>query len=222
VARGKMLPRERVAGLLDPGLAVPRGGGDGGAWAVRRRRALRGRDRRGGAGAGPGGHGRLQRRHREGRHLLPDDGEEAPARAGDRRGVLSALRLPRRFRRREPAEPGRGLPRPRPLRAHLLQPGADEREGHPADRGGDGVVHRRRGLCARDVGRHDHRARPGDDLPRRAAAREGGDGGGGDGGGPGRRRRAYAAVGGRRLSRGGRRPCAGARAAGGGGAQPAG
>ena len=28
---------------------------------------------------------RLQRRDREGRHLLPDDGEEAPARAGDRR-----------------------------------------------------------------------------------------------------------------------------------------
>ena len=31
------------------------------------------------------------------------------------------------FGRREPAEPGRGLPRPRPFRAHLLQPGADER-----------------------------------------------------------------------------------------------
>ena len=26
-------------------------------------------------------------------------------------------------RRRQPAEPGRGLPRPRPLRPHLLQPG---------------------------------------------------------------------------------------------------
>ena len=30
-------------------------------------------------------HDRLQRRHGEGRHLLPDDGQEAPARAGDRR-----------------------------------------------------------------------------------------------------------------------------------------
>jgi acetyl-CoA carboxylase carboxyltransferase component len=29
-------------------------------------------------------HDRLQRRDGEGRHLLPDDGEEAPARAGDR------------------------------------------------------------------------------------------------------------------------------------------
>ena len=29
-------------------------------------------------------HDRRQRRHGEGRHLLPDDGEEAPARAGDR------------------------------------------------------------------------------------------------------------------------------------------
>ena len=28
-----------------------------------------------------------------------------------------------------------------------------------ADRGGDGVLHRRRGLCAGDVGRDDHRAR---------------------------------------------------------------
>ena len=35
-----------------------------------------------------------------------------------------ALRLPRRLRRRVPAAAGRGLPRPRSLRPHLLQPGA--------------------------------------------------------------------------------------------------
>ena len=39
----------------------------------------------------------------------------------------AAVRLSGRQRRREPAAPGRGLPRPRPFRPHLLQPGADER-----------------------------------------------------------------------------------------------
>ena len=38
-------------------------------------------------------------------------------------------------------EPGRGLPRPRPLRPHLLQPGQPLGPGHPADRRGDGIVH---------------------------------------------------------------------------------
>ena len=36
----------------------------------------------------------------------------------------AALRLPRRLGRRLPAAAGRGLPGPRPFRAHLLQPGA--------------------------------------------------------------------------------------------------
>ena len=53
-------------------------------------------------------------------------------------------------RRRQPAEPGRRVPRPRALRPHLLQPGQHERAGHPADRGGDGLVHRRRRLRAGD------------------------------------------------------------------------
>ena len=55
---------------------------------------------------------------------FPHDREEAPARAGDRPREPSALRLPRRLRRRLPAAAGRDLPRPRSLRAHLLQPGA--------------------------------------------------------------------------------------------------
>jgi 3-methylcrotonyl-CoA carboxylase beta subunit len=46
---------------------------------------------------------------------------------------------------------GRGLSRPRAFRPHLLQPGADVGAGHPADRRRDGLVHRRRRLCAGDV-----------------------------------------------------------------------
>ena len=109
----------------------------------------------------------------EGRHLLPDHGEEAPARAGDRAAEPAALHLPGGFRRREPAEPGRSVSRPRPFRAHLLQPGQHVGAGHSADRRGDGLVHRGRRLRAGDVRRGDHRQEPGHDLPGRPAAREG-------------------------------------------------
>ena len=177
-------------------------------------------DRRGRAGRRAGGDGGGERRHREGRHLLSDDGEEAPARAGDRGGERAALRLSGGFGRGEPAEPGRGLSRPGAFRADLLQPGADVGAGDRADRGGHGVVHGGRGLCAGDVGRDGDRARAGDDLSRRAAAGEGGDRRGGDGGGSGRRGRAYPALGGGGLSRRGRRACAGAGAGGGEGAEP--
>ena len=68
---------------------------------------------------------RRQRRHRQGRHLLSRDREEAPARAGDRAREPPAVHLSGRFRRRVPAAAGRDLPRPRALRPHLLQPGAD-------------------------------------------------------------------------------------------------
>jgi 3-methylcrotonyl-CoA carboxylase beta subunit len=53
---------------------------------------------------------RRQRRHGQGRHLLPDDGEEAPARAGDRAREPAAVRLPGRFRRRVPAAAGEVFP----------------------------------------------------------------------------------------------------------------
>ena len=43
----------------------------------------------------------------------------------------AAVHLPRRLRRRLPAAPGRGVPRPRALRPHLLQPGQPERQGIP-------------------------------------------------------------------------------------------
>ena len=77
--------------------------------------------------------------------------------------------------------------------------------GYPADRGGDGLVHGRRRVCAGDVGRDGHRAQPGHDLPRRATAGEGRDRRGRDGRGPRRRRRARAHLRRRRPPRGRRR-----------------
>ena len=148
----------------------------------------RGHDRRRRPRRGPRGDGRRQRRHGEGRHLLSDDGEEASARAGDRAAEQSALHLSGRFRRRQSAEPGRGVSRPRAFRPHLLQPGEHVGGRHPADRLRHGIVHGGRRLCAGDVGRDDHGAEPGDDLSRRPAAGEGGDRRGGDGRGSRRRR----------------------------------
>ena len=65
-------------------------------------------------------------------------------------------------------------------------------QGVPADRGRDGLVHRRRRLRARDERRDDDRARHRHDLPRRAATGEGRHRRGRDGRGAGRRRRARA------------------------------
>ena len=121
--RGKLLVRDRVDRLLDPGSpflelsplagdgmyddAVPAAGIVTGVGRVERPRVRR----------------RRQRRDGQGRHLLPDHGEEAPACPGDRAREPAAVPLPRRLRRRVPADAGRGLPRPRPLRPDLLQPG---------------------------------------------------------------------------------------------------
>ena len=123
--QGKLPVRERIDRLLDPGSPFlelsPLA-----AWdmyddeAPARRHRHRHRPR-----VGPRGADRRQRRHGQGRHLLPDHGEEAPARAGGRAREPPAVRLPRRLGRRVPAAAGRGLPRPRSLRPHLLQPGAD-------------------------------------------------------------------------------------------------
>ncbi len=190
-----------------PGLAVPRGR------AARRPRAVRRLDpgRRRGHRHRPRErrrvHDRRQRRHGEGRHLLPDHGQEAPARAGHRAREPAAVHLPGRFRRRVPAAPGRRVPRSRALRADLLQPGADVGARHPAARGGDGFVHRGRRLRAGHVRRGDHRARAGHDLPRRSAAGAGRHGRGRRRRDARRRRRARAAVGRGRSPRGQRRPC---------------
>ena len=127
VERGKLLPRERVDALVDPSspflelsplAAHGLYGGDAPARRDHHRdrpgRRARVRDRR-------------QRRDGQGRHLLPDDGEEAPAGAGGRAAEPAAVHLPRRLRRRVPADAGRGVPGPRALRPDLLQPGADVR-----------------------------------------------------------------------------------------------
>ena len=144
---------------------------------------------------------RRQRRHSERRHVLPAHREEASPRAGGRPAKRAALHLPRRLGRRLPADAGRGLSRPRALRADLLQPGRDVSGGDPADRRGDGLLHRRRRLRARDERRDRHRQGDRHDLPWRPAAREGGDRRGSDRRGAGRRRRARAHLGGRRPLR---------------------
>ena len=86
---------------------------------------------------------RRERRDGEGRHLLPDDGEEAPARAGDR----AENRLPCIYL----VDSGGAF---LPLQAEVF-PDRDHfgrifynqarmsAAGHPADRRGDGLVHRR-------------------------------------------------------------------------------
>ena len=101
--RGKLPVRERIDRLLDPGapflelspLAAngmydDEAPGAGIVTGIGARQRHRVRDRR-------------QRRHGQGRHLLPDDGQEAPARAGDRAGQPPAVHLPGRLGRRLPA-----------------------------------------------------------------------------------------------------------------------
>ena len=204
-ARGKLLVRERVERLLDPGtpfleLSPLAAHGCYDDDAPGRRHGDRHRHDR-----GPAGDGRRQRRDGEGRHLLPAHGEEASPRPGDRAREPAALRLPGRLRRRVPAAAGRGVPRPRSLRAHLLQPGAHVGCRHPAGRGRARLVHRGRRLRARDVRRGRDRRQPGDDLPRRAAAGEGRDRRGGHRRGARRRRRPHPPLRRRRPPGAGRR-----------------
>jgi 3-methylcrotonyl-CoA carboxylase beta subunit len=109
VSRGKLLPRQRVESLLDPGSPflelsplAAHGMYDGeapGAGIITGvgRVAGRVRDRR-------------QRRHGQGRHVLPDDGQEAPPGPGGRAREPAAVRLPRRLRRRVPARAGQVFP----------------------------------------------------------------------------------------------------------------
>ena len=151
--------------------------------------------------SGPRLHGRRQRRHRQGRHLLSDDGEKASARAGDRAREPSALHLSGRF---AAARSCRCRTRSSPTSDHFgrifYNQARMSAAGHPADRGRDGLLHGGRRLCAGDVGREHHRAQAGHDLPRRAAAGEGGDRRGGQRRGAGRRRRAQPPIRRDRLS----------------------
>ncbi len=129
-ARGKLPVRERIERVLDPASPflelsplAAEGMYDGaspGAGIVTGIGRIGGRevvDRR-------------QRSDGQGRHLLPDDGQEAPAGARDRARQPVSLPLPRRFRRRVPAAPERGLSGQGAFRPHLPQPGAcSRREG---------------------------------------------------------------------------------------------
>jgi 3-methylcrotonyl-CoA carboxylase beta subunit len=103
LARGKLLPRDRVEALLDPGspfleFAPLAGEGlyDGvppGASMVTGIGLVEGRPV----------HGHRQRRHREGRHLLRHHLPQACARAADRLGAPAAVPHAGRQRRRLPA-----------------------------------------------------------------------------------------------------------------------
>ena len=178
-----------------------------------RRRGAGGRDRdRDRGDRGPLLRRRRERRDGQGRLVLPAHRQEAPARPGGRRAEPPAVRLSRRLRRRVPATAGRRLPRPRALRAHLLQPGAPVREEHPAGRRRDGILHRRRRLRPRDERRDDHRRGNRHDLHRRPAARESGHRRGRDRRGARRRSTPHATLGRRRPLRRLRRARARARA----------
>ena len=130
-ARGKLLPRERVRALLDPGspfLELSQLAAYGMYDDDDRRR--------------PGiitGIGRVAGRECvivcndatvKGGTYYPMTVKKHLRAQEIARAEPPAVHLPRRFGRRQPAEPGRGLPRPRALRPHLLQPGDDVGRGH--------------------------------------------------------------------------------------------
>ena len=124
-SRGKLLPSERVERLLDPGspfLEI----GQLAACDMYKSEV---------PGAGMiAGIGRVAGRQCmivandatvKGGTYYPMTVKKHLARAGDRRGQPAAVRLSGRSRRRQSAAPGRGVPRPRSLRPHFLQPGAN-------------------------------------------------------------------------------------------------
>ena len=86
MSRGKLLPRDRVDAPARPRQPVPRAGAAGRRRHVRRRVPRRRHHHRHRPRLRPRVHDRRQRRDGQGRHLLPDHGQEAPARAGDRAG----------------------------------------------------------------------------------------------------------------------------------------
>ena len=164
-ARGRAAPLARQAARARadrparrPRHRLPRAERARGLGGLRRPGARRGNRHRDRRRRGPRMRDRRERRDGEGRLVLPAHRQEAPARAGGGGAERAALHLPRRLGRRVPAAAGRGVPGPRPLRTDLLQPGADVGQGHPADRGRDGLVHGRRRVRAGDERRDGDRA----------------------------------------------------------------
>ncbi|KAG1649495.1 Methylcrotonoyl-CoA carboxylase beta chain, mitochondrial [Nymphon striatum] len=96
-----MLPRERVANLLDPGSPFLEIGATAAHGLYDNCGPLRRRDCRDRPSAGPRGHGCVQRCDGQGRDVFPDDSEEASAGAGDRGDEQFTVRLSCRFRWRE-------------------------------------------------------------------------------------------------------------------------
>jgi 3-methylcrotonyl-CoA carboxylase beta subunit len=134
--RGKLLPRDRVEMLLDPatpfleiaplaafGMYPEKDGPTGASGRHDRRHRPRRRRRV---------RDRLQRRDGQGRHLLPDHGQEAPACAGDRAAEPPALHLPGRLRRRQPAEPDEVFPDRDHFGRIFYNQAQPERARHPA------------------------------------------------------------------------------------------
>ena len=205
--QGKLPVRERISRLLDPGSPLlelsPLA-----AWDMYDNEA---------PGAGlVTGIGRVsgrevlivgQRRHGEGRHVLPDHGEETSPGSADRTREPASLHLPGRLWWCVPAVAGGGLSGSRSLRPHLLQPGADVGARHPSDRRRHGLVHRWRRLRARDVRRNHHREGHGHDFSGRSPTRQSRHRRGRDRRGTRRRRRPHALVGCGRLPGRRRRPC---------------
>ena len=173
-----------------PGIRLPRAEPARRDRPVRRRRAGR-RDRhRHRPDRGHDLRRRRQRRHRQGRHLLPDDRQEAPPGPGDRPREPAAVRLPRRHRAARSC-------RSRPTSSRTATTSAGSSTTRPGCRPpGIPQVALVMGSCTAGgayvpamsdetviVQGHRH------DLPGRAAAREGGDRRGRHGRGAGRRPR---------------------------------
>ena len=121
--KNRLTARERIARLIDPQTARssnsacgPRGRCTANGAAPGGRRRLRRRHRRRAAA-----HDHRQRRHGQGRRVLPDDGQKSAAGPADRHGESAAADLSRRFGRRLSAAAGRGLSRRGRFRPHLPQ-----------------------------------------------------------------------------------------------------
>ena len=197
VARGKLLPRERVRDAARPRHAVPR------ARAARRATACTTTTRPAPASspasaASPGVECVIVCNDAtvKGGTYYPMTVKKHLRAQEIARAEPAALHLPGRLRRRQPAEPGRGVPRPRPLRPHLLQPGQHvSAQGIPQIAVVMGSCTAGGAYVPAMSDEIDHRQEPGHDLPRRPAAGEGGDRRSRQRRGPRRRRRAHAPVG---------------------------
>ncbi len=196
VARGKMLPRDRVAGLLDPGSSFLEIGALAGHGLYEDAAPC------GGAIAGIG-------------RVMGRDVMIVCNDATVKGGTYYPITVKKHLRAQEIAEEcrlpclylvdsgGANLPNQDevfPDRDHFgrifYNQARMSAKGIAQIRGRDGVLHGGRGLRACDVGCDDNREGAGDDFSGGAAAREGRDRRGCLGGRTGRRRCAYAAVGG--------------------------